>query len=229
MLNELKDYLSENYCTLEELSINLNLSASEIMHWVKCQCIPERSYEIVETKTVNSVFGEYQLSNHSILYFNKNIIFLIEKISRLSSTYSVEQISAMQKKDFFVRYKQQLMNLGLNKYRPELLDAKENINEEKLIELIDREWQSYCKGIYGLCTNTMQPEQIVIKEAMINYIKLLTNQCTKETLSLFETNELTAAIQQLEETLPLFAPHERKGSSRYLWLEIPQAKYLGKN
>ena len=92
--------------------------------------------------------------------------------------------------------------------------------------LLEKEWQSYQQGTYGLCTKTASACDIAVKEAMIAKIKYLCQQVDDGLLSRFILNDLAQAVDMLDRVSAAFAPHERPHSSRHRYIDAIRANYL---
>lgn len=77
---------------------------------------------------------------------------------------------------------------------------------------IKETWGHFIQGTYGLCTKSGLPEDIAVKAVAIFEINRLTES---DELSQAALTALEKAVNLLDESSALFAPHERLRSSRH--------------
>jgi len=89
-------------------------------------------------------------------------------------------------------------------------------NNFKLVSEIDASikeaWGHFIQGTYGLCTKSGLPEDIAEKAVAIFEINRLTES---DELSQAALTALEKAVNLLDKSSALFAPHERLRSSRH--------------
>ena len=141
---------------------------------------------------------------------------------------------------FCQRYKAQLAKLATLGFHLEVSAINADINQ-----LLTQEWGHFIDGTYGLCTQSGSPEDIATKELMISFLKPFLEQehqehqeqkqdltqeaneksVQQQQLSVAVREKLTLAVNLLDKAVSLFAPHERKLSSREHIINQLRSKY----
>jgi hypothetical protein len=87
---------------------------------------------------------------------------------------------------------------------------------------LKQEWSYFIDGTYGLCTRSGLPEDIAAKEFSILEISELLelSELDQEQLS-----KLTLAVNLLDSSSSMYAPHERLQSSRHRLVNEVRRKY----
>ncbi len=217
---QIKSYLQEHFCSLEHLSEVCDISEKQILAYVEAGALPQHSYAWTDKAVVDSSLGQEEYLMHTVYYYHPQHLALLNDFVTWERFMSRQEIAASMHDDFRDRYTAQLQRL--NAFEDVLQDVQE---PEKFEPLIDKEWQNYLKGIYGLCTKEPSPENIAIKEITLKRIKVLTQDGQKENLNAKEMLNLKQYLDDLDKVLSLFAPHELKRSSRQLWLNDLRLKY----
>ncbi|MCW8878178.1 MAG: DUF6058 family natural product biosynthesis protein [Kangiellaceae bacterium] len=201
-------YLNENYFTKHELLELAKISEAELLEYQHKKVMPKCSYRISLNSVCDSFFGEFK-EESEIEYYAKGYL---SWIGILQSTQDIRSVFEV----FSQRYTQAITNLKEAGFR----SSSDKVNS-KLSLHIDEEWEHFLNGIYGLCTKSGLPEDIAAKEIAILQIN--------EMLALDEAEidliELTKVVNLLDEASSMFAPHERKKSSRYRLVDEVRRKY----
>ncbi|MBV1910467.1 MAG: hypothetical protein KUG78_14280 [Kangiellaceae bacterium] len=206
---ELIKYLNENFYTKQQLLDVAKVTKSEFDDFVKQGVMPCCSYNLKVDVLSDSFFGEHK-EVKSIEYFAKGYtswLGLLQALGNKKEAYSI----------FSTRYKTQLDHLGEKGFISN--DPKVN---SAIGSHIETEWEHFIKGVYGLCTKSGLPEDIASKELAILIIDGFIN---RESLNSSEETELTNAVNLLDLSSSLFAPHERKRSSRHRLIDEVRRKF----
>lgn len=202
-------YLNDNYYTKQELLSESKLEESELSDFQKQRVMPYCSYKINLQLSCDSFFGIHQ-EKSEIEYYPKGYTFwigIIQTVKHSDDVYSF----------FSQRYRDTIKKLNTQG-----LHSSDPMMNSKLSENIENEWKTFLKGVYGLCTRTGLPEDIASKELAIFVIKELSE---KVSLSKIEMEKLAGAINILDSSSSMFAPHERLRSSRHRIINENRRKY----
>ncbi len=97
-------------------------------------------------------------------------------------------------------------------------DENGNIDNEKIENALEEEWNYFLKGVYGICTLNNNENAIIDKEIAIkrilNFIEKKSNSLTKD-----EKIELQELNEEFNKSTSLFAPYQRESSSRGKYLD----------
>ncbi len=209
---ELINYLNEHYLTKQQLLDLAKISDDELCLYQRQEIMPKCSYRLALNYSSHSFFGEFTKQS-DIEYYAKGYLSWLGIIKASNNHQSIFAIFAQ-------RYRQAISELTQQGYHSD--DAKVN---EKLDQHIADEWQHFLNGTYGLCTKSGLPEDIAAKELAILQIN--------ETLALDEHSELgepelaklVKAVNLLDASSSIFAPHERANSSRHRLVDEVRRKY----
>ena len=223
-MNDSVKYIEEYYLTLEQLETQSGTSKTRILEMIESQCLPDASYKITRSVQITSLFGSPSESE-TVLYYNQHSVEKIRTIEVKFKKQSLNEIAQDYSETFYNEYKDLLVKFdGKNNGFSELF-SNEDIDEQKARPFILKEWNYVLDGTYGLCTTSASVEEIVRKEIRVKQIDILTNSCTKETLSEIEKAELIELIIDLDKVQALFTPQERPKTSRYKSIDRVVEKY----
>nr|WP_315243420.1 DUF6058 family natural product biosynthesis protein [uncultured Flavobacterium sp.] len=204
-------YIEENYLEFEEVLKLTNFSPDKLNQLIADKIIPGPSYVIDSEVRISSSLNDSHKIISSKKYFAKNILELIKD----SSEKSYENL----KEDF----KQNLLSI-LKKHNHRkfaygnVFDENDEINLEKTNELLEEEWEYFCKGVYGICTLRNNENAIIEKEIIIK--RILDFIANKDLLAITEhENYLKELNVELNKSTSLFAPYQRETSSRGKYLD----------
>ena len=206
---ELIKYLNEYFYTKQQLLDVAKVTEFEFEHFMKQGIMPHCSYRLKVEIMSDSFFGEHKEAD-SIEYFSKGYVAWLGLLQALDNTNNAYPI-------FVKRYKQQIDYLtkkGFVSCDPKVNNAVDSHIKE--------EWGHFISGTYGLCTKSGLPEDIASKEIAILVIN---DFIGRKELSRSEEVELTNAVNLLDLSSSLFAPHERSKSSRHRLINEVRRKF----
>lgn len=206
---ELLNYLNNHFLTKQQLLDITKVSEGDFFQYQEQGLMPKCSYKLTLDMQSDSFFGVYQEAQ-VIEYYAKGYASWLAIIQSKSSADEVFNV-------FAKRYKIAIDKLATKGY----LSTSSKVHHG-LEQHINDEWQHFLNGIYGLCTQSGLPEDIAAKELSILIISEL---CEMGELTLEQIEKLTKAVNLLDESSALFAPHERQQSSRYRLIDEVRRKY----
>ncbi|WMN61775.1 DUF6058 family natural product biosynthesis protein (plasmid) [Pseudoalteromonas xiamenensis] len=207
---ELMEYLSTHFLNKTQLLSAAQVSDEELRNYQESGLVPTCSYKLNLNLDCHSFFGEH-LAHGTIEYFAKGYVEWLQHVHAASDKNAVYR-------DFAIRYRHTLENLKKLGFEC----AHPNVNE-LLDSHIDKEWQHFLNGTYGLCTQSGLPEDIAAKELAILIINALTLEPMASDL---DKEKLMQAVDLLDSVSAQFAPHERERSSRHRLIDEVRRKYL---
>lgn len=202
------NYLNKNYYTKQQLLDLSKISNAELSYFQEKDVMPTCSYKLSLNYTTDSFLGEFNNQNE-IEYYAKGYL---SWIGILKVTKNLQDVFPI----FAKRYSNsisELKNAGFTSS-----DAKIN---SKLDLHIEEEWGHFLNGVYGLCTKSGLPEDIAGKELAVLQISEILGH-DKEKINL---EVLTKAVNLLDKSSSMFAPHERLKSSRHCLIDEVRRKY----
>ena len=206
---ELIEYLNQYFLTSKQLTEQAKISATQLSEYQKNKLMPKPSYRLKVTTECNSFFGAHD-EQYTVEYYPAGYLSWLGILKMESNPDVVYDI-------FSKRYKSTIKDLKLKGH---------NTLDQKLATQLDShikdEWQHFLDGTYGLCTRTGLPEDIAAKEFSICQI----NELISETdLTANQLQQLTRAVDLLDSSSALFAPHERERSSRQRLINDVRREY----
>ncbi len=172
-------------------------------------CMPRCSYRLRLNYTSESFFGSHK-TEQAVEYYAKGYSSWLGIVQSLGSVKAVYEV-------FATRYSTAIEALK----RKGHTSKNANINAE-LYRHIQQEWCFFLDGTYGLCTDSGLPEDIAAKEFSIIEINELLQL---DELNSSQLDQLTRAVNLLDSSSSLFAPHERQQSTRYRYVNEVRRKY----
>lgn len=205
---DLISYLQKNFLTQQALLELANITESELFAYQQKNVMPKYSYKLDVTCKSDSFFGVFEEESETKYYAKGYVSWLetLESIDNHQQAYSI----------FSQRYTEAVKLLKTKGFNS--IDEKVNA---KLSLHIEEEWQHFLKGIYGLCTKSGLPEDIAAKELAILQI----NEVLAQEEALMDLEKLTKAVNLLDSSSSMFAPHERLKSSRQRLINDVRQKY----
>lgn len=206
---ELLKYLNEYFLTKQELLDISKVTEQQLYNYQKIGSMPKCSYRLKLNLESDSFFGLYS-EQQEIEYYAKGYsswLALVQSVNSMEAIYSI----------FSERYKNAIETLKEQGHHSN--DPKVNM---ELGNHIREEWGHFINGVYGLCTRTGLPEDIAAKELAILEINelVMLKELTSE-----QVGKLTLAVNLLDKSSSLFAPHERLSSSRFRLVNETRRKY----
>jgi len=205
---ELINYLNENYYTKQQLLDLAKISEAELLYFQEKRVMPNCSYKLSLNYSSDSFFGEFN-NQSEIEYYAKGYLSWVGMLKVSTDLQDVFPIFAQ-------RYANSISELKSAGYTSG--DAKVN---SKLDLHIEEEWIHFLNGIYGLCTKSGLPEDIAGKElAVLQISEILALDKVKVDLA-----QLIKAVNLLDKSSSMFAPHERLKSSRHRLIDEVRREY----
>lgn len=206
---ELIKYLNDNFFTKQQLLDISKVTERELANYQEQGIMPKCSYRLNLSIDSDSFFGLHQ-EIEEVEYYAKGYASWLAVIQSLKTKEGVYAV-------FYQRYINTIENLKVQGHSSS--DPKINANIGLHVE---EEWRHFLNGIYGLCTASGLPEDIAAKEFAIIEINELSasDELDKENLV-----KLTNAVNLLDASSSMFAPHERLKSSRHRLINEVRRKY----
>lgn len=216
-----KEYIKENYIELSQLAKETGFSEKEILAFIEQEIIPNYSYLIESTQRITSPLNDEFSENVVEKYFAKSHISKLNDYKKYSKNPS----------DIKNGFKQKL-NKILELDSDKKLYATDYLTEnytENLDKVLEKEWKSYCKGIYGICTINANENDIIQKDIAIR--KLINFNTATQDVELNEEQkeELIQLNEYFNKVTTSFAPYQRQTSSRGKYLDTLLVKADLKN
>ncbi len=214
-----EQYVQQHYCTLDYLLKTCGVTETEFFAYIDAGCLPQHSYQWQQKTTFSSFLAVQDWPSQTVLYYHPRHILLLHDLVALHRYMSLEDMAKTLCADFKMHYLAKLKELDA------FSDVLQGYDDAKLEAFLDKEWQNYLQGLYGLCTKDPTAENIAIKEITMARIRLLTAEGTKAVLTDEEQLRLKALLPIFDQVLAPFAPYELSHSSRQKWLNAIVAKY----
>jgi len=205
-------YIKDNYIELEEIIKIAAISSEKLSALIEQKLIPEASYTINSEIRISSSLNDNHVITVEKRYFHPSVIELI-KINSVG----------INPEKFKSDFKENLLeNLKKHTYKTfaygNVFDENENLDNDKIENALEEEWNYYCKGVYGICTLNNNENAIIDKEIAIKRIlNFIEKKQTKETND--ERIELEKLNTEFNKSTSLFAPYQRELSSRGKYLD----------
>ncbi len=207
-------YIQENYIEKKALCTAANISLETLDTLIAMELIPSASYSIKATYEISSPLDDKHMVNEAQEYFPKNTPALIEKNKKLIE--SPADFKAQIKQEFLADFER---NADRRYAYGNITDKAGNLDETKMDEAFEVEWDYYCKGIYGICTLNATGSDIIKKEIAVKKLIEFNQKHADRPLSEEDKATLTALSDQYNEVSNLFAPYQRATSSRGKYLD----------
>ncbi len=223
-MTNLLEYLNEHFHTTRQLLAASDIGKEQLCAWQQAGCMPLPSYSLDLHISCRSFFGKHDESLQLDFYAKDYAAWLeFLHVSSSSPSISLQQHAYAT---FHQRYLAQTRKLFQQGMQPAAFKAKEGgIDLAALDQHIGREWISFLKGTYGLCTKSGLPEDIADKEMATLVIDEITDRQCREELTEEARMALARAMRVLDQASGLFAPHERARSSRQRCIVAAAEKY----
>jgi len=205
---DLVSYLNQYFYTKYQLLEQCKINELDFKQYQQKAIMPLASYKI--NIQCDSFFGEH-IEAQSTEFYPKSYVFWLTGLPKIPETQTVFDV-------FSSRYKTQLKKLNdLGLYS---IDDKFN---KSLNSHIKQEWQHFLKGTYGVCTKSGLVEDIATKELSTSIVnELISNKY----ISGRKRKQLKISVDLLDSATSIFAPHERKMSSRVKLIGHIKKKYF---
>ncbi len=191
------DYLKQHLLDEAHVLAACGIDASRLAHLQAARMAPAPAYRLRAALACDSIFGHHE-EEHALSFYGNGMPAWIGAVDRMADE---TQAFAL----FAARYLARLATLPLR--------AQADKFNAGLDSHLRTEWQHFLVGTYGLCARSGLPEDIAAKEAASARIE--------ELLALGDPPraELTQAVDLLDRSCSLFAPHERARASRHRLVE----------
>ncbi|MEC4724377.1 DUF6058 family natural product biosynthesis protein [Shewanella sp. D64] len=202
------NYLNNNYFTKQELLDLAKVTEEELLNFQQQNVMPKCSYKLKLNYTNHSFFGEFN-DQSEIEYYAKGYLSWLGILKTTEDLHTVFGIFAQR----YIKAIAWLKHAGYY--------SDDNTVNSGLDLHIKQEWKSFLEGIYGLCTHSGLPEDIAAKEVAILQI----NEMLALDEAEIDLTKLTKAVNLLDESSAMFAPHERIKSSRHRLVDEVRRQY----
>jgi len=203
-------YIEKNFIEIENLSKLTNLSIAEIEDFVEKKLIPSYSYSVSIDLKITSPLNDSYSNQVQKKYFGKNVLSLLNHLK--NNPTDPAKIKNRFKQNFIKRLKE-------HKYKEFAYDDILKNNNEKLEEAFEEEWDFYCKGGYGICTLNVTENDIIDKEIAVKRLMAFNEKYATKKITEEQKKELTILNDEFNKIASLFAPYQRKSSSRGKYLD----------
>lgn len=169
-MNDLQDYLSNNYQTAHQLAVACNISVDELAGLVEEKLVPEPSYTVNANGTFTSqAFGELAgASAEAGQYFhpgNATWVALALTAKRVSGAQEAHRNLKDRFKRKFVAALQEL-NKTTHRICDSFTDAGEPISEGLDIRS-ETAWGYFLKGVFSLCVADPSSEKTIARKEIL--------------------------------------------------------------
>jgi len=195
---DLINYLQANYLTEQELLALAKVTQSELFAYQQQNVMPSCSYKLEMDCKSDSFFGVFNEKSNT-LFYAKGYVSWLEILKSSNNPQNIYNLFSQR----YIEAVEHLKSIGYS-------SADEKVNS-KLSLHIEQEWGHFLNGTYGLCTKSGLPEDIAGKEIAI----LLINESLALDENKVDLEELAKAVDLLDSSSAMFAPHERLNSSRH--------------
>ncbi|SHF95138.1 DUF6058 family natural product biosynthesis protein [Flavobacterium defluvii] len=205
-------YIVENYIVFEEITKMANISSDKLNELIENKLVPEPSYVINSDITISSSLNDSHKVSIERRYFHPSILQLIK-----------DNVENLNPEKFKRNFKENLLSTLKNHAHKtfaygNVFDENGNIDNEKIENALEEEWNYFLKGVYGICTLNNNENAIIDKEIAIkrilNFIEKKSNSLTED-----EKIELQELNEEFNKSTSLFAPYQRESSSRGKYLD----------
>ena len=208
-----QEYLDRHYYTAEQLADYSGVPVTLLESLMAQHLIPRPSDKVAGDILTSSAFGELDAQGAKAgSYYHPSSQ---QWIARAQSIAGEKAADALEK-FFFVNMAVELSHLNHRMYR--LIDAFDE-NGRPLASGLEARiagyWQSFLKGIFGLCVaNPVSEREIAEKEILQEKLTTLTNNGEQCEGILLSRKELLLLVDQYEASSMPFSPVEYPISSR---------------
>jgi hypothetical protein len=190
-------YLTEYFLAEEQLIAACAIDVEQLHALQSAGVAPAPAYKVTLNIACDSFFGGHE-ERAQRQYFATGAVSWVNDVQGLDARGAFTL--------FANRYRARLDALKADGY----VCSSEKFNAG-LDAHLEQEWRAFLEGTYGLCTRSGLPEDIVAKELATAIINELTGE---QPFDQRQRPRLAAAVELLDRSCALFAPHERARSSR---------------
>lgn len=212
------DYLEKNFLTLEQVASRTGISEAEIKVQIDARVMPKPSYVVRQSVEITSPLGDKHQSENTTFYFPQSYVDLLkDALQKEAEDLKESLISEMRR--HLIAHPKRSFAYG------NVFDSEGNPIENKISTELEKEWEYYNQGIYGICTLHATAREIIEKEiAVKRLLAALERFPTDELIN--HKDELAQIIDEFDKVSNLFAPYQRESSSRGKYVD-KTLKHIG--
>ena len=201
------EYLNNNFLTLEQVSQTTGVAILEIENRIRNGQLPEPSYRLNRKVEITSPLGDKHVIEETTLYFPPSYIGLVKQNAGETAEIKRKFIDELR------------VHFGDHPSKDFAYDGAA-VDGQKLDAALEHEWESYSKGIYGICTLNATPAEIIGKEIAVKRLIAFLNSHSDGDLKDNES-EFAKIVEEYDKVSNLFAPYQRETSSRGKYVDKP--------
>jgi hypothetical protein len=208
-----QDYLDRHYYTAEQLADCCDISVATLETMIAQKLIPQPSYKVMGDILLSAAFGELAAQGAKAgSYFHPASQHWITRARGLPNEQAAETLEKL----FYVNMAAELSHLNRSTYRmADAFDDDGRLIAAGLEARIASYWQSFLKGIFGLCVaNPVSEFEIARKEILQEKLTALTDNGEQHENMTISKEVLLLLIDQYEASSMPFSPVEYPISSR---------------
>ncbi len=206
-------YIEEYFIESNELCEMSGISNQDLQTLIDNELVPNSSYEINATYTINSPLGDEKIISEVKKYYPKSVIALIQKNKNANN-------SSKFKESLKIEFINTFVNSNHNSFGYDNITEEDgSVNMEKLNLAFEQEWLYFLQGIYGICTLNATGAEIAKKEIAVKRLIEFNKKHREKKLSDSDKEKLYALNNEFNEVSNLFAPYQRVNSSRGKYLD----------
>jgi len=205
------NYLRRNFLTIEQLAAQASFSAAEIEAFIDAKMLPAPSYQVRQTIEITSPLADEYRIEETTRYFSQSYVVLLQAL-RGKGADEIKRSFIEEMRQHLVAHEDKKFAYG------NVFEADDQPDDEKIAAELEKEWEYYCAGIYGICTLTATPQAVIEKEiAVKKLLDFLARYSDDEQLA--HKCEAAAIIAEYDQVSNLFAPYQRAASSRGKYID----------
>ncbi len=230
-ITSLTHYLEIYFLSLEQFTNAANISPEQFNALIEAKAMPGPIYKIWNNDAVWSPVGGQHGNPDSeqpvSTWYTAAALWPARqaKLMMESESLSPDQVTPMFEREFTGDFRAALLANGAQAFEYQSLFNGPDLDEQKLLEQSQLEWQSWIGGGYAVCLRRWDGSHPVIKNVEIARIRTLTGDGKKPALTTAEQKTLLNAIKRLDEVMLPFAPYQRPLGSPGKWVDQILAKY----
>lgn len=217
------EYILANFISMPQLAELSGQTQDTIGEFIAARCLPGPAYRLEGQVALSSVFGDHK-EVWAASFFPRSHVEKVRSIARQEAP--LEAVASSIEAAFKAEYRMLLVELQAGDFgMADLFHPDGTLADRQTEELLDKEWNHYLDGTYGLCTRSASVREIATKEIMIARIKYLSEQLEQNPTDALR-DELAQAVDVLDSVSAPFAPHEISRSSRQSYITDVKQQFL---